>query len=56
MKFNFMENVEGKAFTAKTKHQYHVSKWGEHDCSAQSQKNDNYYKNPSLSHLMNEWL
>ena len=30
--------VERKAFFAKLKHQYHVSQWGEHDGSAQSQK------------------
>ena len=30
--------LEKKAFLAKGKHQYHVSQYGEHGCSAQSQK------------------
>ena len=30
--------VERNAFLANPKHQYHVSQYGENDCSAQSQK------------------
>ena len=30
--------VERKAFLASPEHQYHVSHYGEHGCSAQSQK------------------
>ena len=30
--------VEGKAFLANPKHQYHVSQFGEHDCSAHNKK------------------
>ena len=30
--------VERKAFLENLKHQYHVSKWGEHDCSAHYEK------------------
>ena len=30
--------VETKAFHANPKHQFHVSQHGEHDCTAQSQK------------------
>ena len=31
--------VDGKAFLAKPKQQYHLSQWGEHDYSAESQEN-----------------
>ena len=31
--------VEGKAFIANAKHQFRVSQWGEHDCSAHNDKN-----------------
>ena len=49
--------VERKASRAKQKLQYHVSQWGEHDCSVESQNNGEYYENPSLTHLMDElWL
>ena len=46
--------VERKTFLAKPKHQYRVSQYGEKDCSAQSQKNRDYYENPSLTHFMDE--
>ena len=36
--------VEGKAFLAKSKHGYHVSYCGEHDCSATNIKNGDYYE------------
>ena len=45
--------VDEKAFLAKPQQQYHLSQW-EHDCSAESQKNKDYYENLSLSHLMDE--
>ena len=32
------ENYGKKAFIMKPKHQYHLSKHGEHDCSTQAQK------------------
>ena len=47
--------VERKAFPANPMHQCHVSKWGEHDCSAYNKKNGDYYENPSLSHLKGEY-
>ena len=34
MNFNYREMVERKAFLAKSKHQYRVSQWDEHDWSA----------------------
>ena len=38
-------------------HQYRVSQWGEHNCSAHNKKNGDYYEYPSLSHFMDEhWL
>ena len=46
--------VERKAFLSNPKHQYHVSKQGEHDCSAHNKKNGDYYENPSLSHITNQ--
>ena len=30
----YKENGGKKSFSCQTKHQYHVSQWGEHDCSA----------------------
>ena len=46
--------VEWIAFLSNPKHQYDVSQWGEHDCSAHNKKNGDYYEYPSLSHLMDE--
>ena len=42
--------AERKAFLANLKHQYHVSRYGEHDCSAHNEKNRDYVEHPSLSH------
>ena len=38
MNFDYKEKVERKAFLANSNHQYHVSQWGEHDCSAHKKK------------------
>ena len=46
--------VEEKAFLVKPKHQYHVSKLDEHDCSANNKKTRDYCKYPSLYHLKDE--
>ena len=46
--------VERKAFLANPKHQYHVSKYGEHDCSAYNKKNGDYFEYPSLTHFTEE--
>ena len=46
--------VERKAFPANPKHQYHVSQWGEHDCSTYNEKNGDYYENPSLTYFVDE--
>ena len=54
MNFNCKENGGKKAFLAKPKHQYHVSQYGEHDCSATNKKGGDYYKYPSLFHFMNK--
>ena len=49
--------MERKAFLANPKHQSPVSQCGEHDCSAQSQKNRDYYENPSLTYFTDKvWL
>ena len=45
--------IERKAFLANPKHQYHVSQWEDHDCSANNKKNDDYYGYPSFS--FREW-
>ena len=45
---------EQKAFLANPKHQYRISQCGEHNCSANNKKNRDYYKYPSLSHLIDE--
>ena len=46
--------VETKAFLAKPKHQYRLSQYGEHGCSAHNSKNADYNEYPSLSHLVDE--
>ena len=46
--------VEWKAFLAYPKNQYHVSQCEEYDCSAQNEKNVDYYEHPSLSHFTDE--
>ena len=46
--------VERKAFVANPKHQYHGSRWEEHDCSAHNKKNRDYYEHPSLSDFKDE--
>ena len=46
--------MERKAFSVNPKHQYPISLWGEHDCSAYNKKNRDYYEYPSLSQLMDE--
>ena len=46
--------MERKAFLAYPKHQYRVSKCGEHDFSANNKMNGDHYEYPSLSHLTGE--
>ena len=46
--------VERKTFLPNPKHQDCVSQCGEHDCIASNKKNGDYYKNQSLTHLMDE--
>ena len=46
--------AERKAFFANPKLQYCVSQRGKHDCSADNEKNRDYYEYPSLSHYMDE--
>ena len=46
--------VKRKAFLTNPKQQYHVSKWGEHDCSAHNKKNEDYNEYPSLSQFTDE--
>ena len=46
--------VERKAFLANPRRQYRVSQRGEHDCSANNEKNRDYNEYPSLSHFTNE--
>ena len=52
--FSYKENGGKKAFLAKPMHQYCVSQWGEHDCSAHNKKNKDYYEYPSLSLFMDK--
>ena len=47
--------VERKAFLAKTKHQYCVPNEENMIVVPQSQKNEDYYEDQSLSHLMDEY-
>ena len=46
--------VERKGSLTNLKHQYYAFQCGEPDCSAHNKKNGDYYKYPSLSHLINE--
>ena len=46
--------VDRKAFLTNLEHQYHASECGEHDCSAQNEKNGDYNEYSSLSHFTNE--
>ena len=46
--------VKRKAFLAIPKHQYHVSQFGECDCSACKKKNGDYYEYPSLTYFLDE--
>ena len=50
----YRENGGKKSFSCKSKDQFHVLQWGEHDFSAQNKKNGDYYEYPCLSHFMNE--
>ena len=54
MNFDYKENSEKKTFPLNPKHQYDISLWGEHDCSAHNKKNVDYYEYPSFSHFMDE--
>ena len=46
--------VEGKTFPANQKLQYHAFQYGEHDCSANNEKNKDYYDYTSLPYFTNE--
>ena len=52
--FDYTKNGGRKAFLANPKHQYHVSKYGEHYCHANNKNNGDYYEYPSLYHFTNE--
>ena len=41
--------VERNAFLANPRHQYRVSQWEEHDCSAINEKNGDHNEYPGLS-------
>ena len=49
MNINYTKNGGKQSFSCKPKHQYPVSQWGEHVCSAHNQKNGDYYEYPSVS-------
>ena len=46
--------MEREDFVVNPKHQYHVSQGGEHACSANNQKIEDYYEYLRLSHFTNE--
>ena len=46
--------VEWKAFLENPKHQYHLFQYGEHDCSAQSQKECRFLWESKFSYSVNE--
>ena len=51
LNFHYEENGGKKAFLANPKHQYHVSYYGEQDCSSNNQKNGDYYVYLSSSYF-----
>ena len=51
---DYMENGGKKASPTSPKHQYHVSDYGGQDCNANSKKNRDCYRYPSLSNLVDE--
>ena len=55
MNFNYKENGGNESFLANSKHQYRVSQCGEHDCSANNNKNRGYYEYQSLSYFRDEF-
>ena len=57
MNFDYMLNGGEKSFSCQAKAPISCTQWGQRDFSAQSQKNEYYYENPSLSYLKDElWL
>ena len=54
MNFDCKENGGKKAFPTNPKHQYRVSQCGEHNCSANNKKNEDYYEYPNLSYFTDE--
>ena len=46
--------VEREVFLENPKHQYRVSQYGEHDCSAHNKKKVDCYEYPGLTHFMDE--
>ena len=52
MNFNYEGNGGNKSFLAKPKHQYHVSQYGEYDCSSNKKNYGDYCEYPSLPHFM----
>ena len=54
MNFDYTKNGGKKTFIANPKHQYRVSKNGEHDYCANNKKNGDYYEYPCLSHFTDE--
>ena len=54
MNFDYEENVGKKALPVNPMHQYHVSHYGEHDCSANNKKNGDCHGYLSLSHFVDE--
>ena len=54
LNIDYKENGRKKAFPTISRHQYHVSQCGEHDCCANNNKNGDYYVYPSLSHFTDE--
>ena len=54
MNIKYNENGGKKRFCYKSKVQYHASQYGEQDCCANNEKNVDYNKYLSLSHLADE--
>ena len=54
MNINYKEMMETKTFLANPKHQYRESQREKHDCSANNKRKEDYYRDMSLSHSMNE--
>ena len=54
LNINYKKNDGKKTFLVNLKHQFRASQCGEHDCSANNEKDGDFYYYPSLPHFTDE--